>query len=121
MTKVNLAEKFSLFNDHWSPKIIGEANGHYIKLAKVQGGFVWHQHDHEDEIFLVVKGVLTVQFRDRDIYLHEGELLVVPRGVEHRTAAEEETHVVLFEPKSTAHTGNVKSGLTVELEKQVWL
>lgn len=121
MTKVNLAEKFALFNEHWSPKIVGEANGHYIKLAKVQGEFVWHQHDDEDEVFLVVKGVLTIQFRDHEVHLHEGELLVVPRGVEHRTAATEETHVVLIEPKSTAHTGDIQSDMTVELEKQVWI
>jgi mannose-6-phosphate isomerase-like protein (cupin superfamily) len=118
MNKVNLAEKFGLFQETWSPKIVGELNGQHVKLAKLKGGFVWHHHKAEDELFLVVKGCLTIKFRDRDIVLKEGELLVVPRGVEHCPVAEEEAHVLLFEPVSTAHTGNARTERTVdELER----
>ncbi len=118
MEKVNLAEKFSLFNDHWSPKIVGELNGQHVKLAKVQGEFVWHHHDEEDEMFLVVKGQLVIQFRDRDITLNEGEFLVIPRKVEHRPVAAEEVHILLFEPASTLNTGNVEDVKTVaELDR----
>ena len=114
MEKVNLAEKFSLFDDYWSPRIVGELNGQHVKLVKLKGEFIWHHHDVEDELFLVVKGRLTIKFRDKDVTLEEGEFLVVPRGVEHMPVAEEEVHVLLFEPASTLNTGNVRSERTVE-------
>jgi mannose-6-phosphate isomerase-like protein (cupin superfamily) len=114
MEKVNLADKFALFTDHWSPKIIGELNGQQVKLVKFQGPFVWHHHDHEDALFLVVKGRFHMEFQDRQVWLEEGECLVVPRGVEHRPVAEEEAHVLLFEPASTLNTGNVRDERTLE-------
>ena len=118
MNKVNLQEKFSLFSDHWSPKVAGELNGQQVKLAKLSGAFIWHTHDHEDELFLVVKGRLRLEFRDRNILLKEGEFLIVPRGVEHRPVAEEEAHVLFFEPASTLTTGNVQNERTVaQLER----
>lgn len=113
MEKVNLAQKFGLFNDHWSPKIVGELNGQQVKLAKLHGEFVWHHHEDEDELFLVVKGQLTMKLRDGDIVLNEGEFLIVPRGVEHMPVALEEVHVLLFEPKGTLNTGNVEGEMTV--------
>ncbi|MER2057904.1 MAG: cupin domain-containing protein [Niallia sp.] len=106
MEKVNLAEKFSIFNDSWNPKIVGELNESFVKLVKVKDEFVWHQHENEDEMFLVVKGKLLIKFRDRDVWINEGEFLVVPRGVEHMPVAEEEVHVLLLEPKTTINTGN---------------
>lgn len=118
METVNLAQKFSLFQDSWSPKIIGELNDTYIKAVKLKGGFIWHHHEAEDELFLVVKGKLRMRFRDRDLWVGPGEFLIVPRGVEHLPVAEEETHVVLIEPKSTLNTGNVRNERTVaELER----
>jgi mannose-6-phosphate isomerase-like protein (cupin superfamily) len=114
MEKVNLTEKFGLFKEHWSPKIVGELNGQYVKLAKLKGEFVWHHHEAEDELFLVVKGQLTIKFRERDVMLKEGEFLIVPRGIEHKPVAEEEVHVLLFEPKSTVNTGNVRTEKTRE-------
>ena len=114
MDVVNLAQKFGLFSDYWSPKIAGELNDSYIKLVKLKGEFVWHQHDHEDELFLVVKGRLLIKLRDRDLWLNEGELVVIPRGVEHLPVAEEEVHVLLLEPKTTVNTGDVRSERTVE-------
>jgi len=114
MDKVNLADKFDLFQDTWSPKIVAELNGQQIKLAKVQGEFDWHHHETEDELFLVVKGELVIELRDQKITLHPGELFVVPRGVEHRPVAEELTHIVLFEPASTLNTGVVHSERTRE-------
>jgi mannose-6-phosphate isomerase-like protein (cupin superfamily) len=116
--KVNVAQKLSLFDEHWSPKIVGELNGQHVKLVKISGEFVWHHHDEEDELFLVVKGSLVIKLRDRDIRLEEGEFVVIPRGVEHRPVAEEEASVMLFEPASTLNTGNVTGGMTVaELDK----
>jgi mannose-6-phosphate isomerase-like protein (cupin superfamily) len=114
MVKVNLSEKFSLFDEHWSPKIVGELNGQYVKVAKLKGDFVWHHHEAEDELFLVVKGRLVIQLRDQTVTLDEGEFLIVPRGVDHKPVAEEEVHVLLFEPVSTLHTGNVRTDRTVE-------
>lgn len=111
--KVNLADKFNLFKEHWSPKIAGEVNDSYVKLVKVKGEFVRHRHETEDELFLVIKGRLTIKFRDRDIKLEEGEFIVVPRGVEHMPVAEEEAHVLLLEPKSVLNTGNVRNERTV--------
>ena len=107
MDKVNLAEKFSLFHEHWTPKLVGELNGQYVKLAKVQGRFVWHDHESEDELFLVVKGTLHLHFRDRPtVTLQEGELYIVPKGVEHQPYAERECHVLLLEPAGTLNTGD---------------
>ena len=114
MDKVNLAEKLNHFYDYWSPKIVGELNGQHVKLVKLSGEFIWHHHDVEDELFLVVKGRLVIKFRDQDVILEEGEFLIVPRGVEHMPVAEEEVHVLLFEPASTLNTGNVRSEQTVE-------
>ena len=113
MEKVNIRQKLSQFHDHWSPKIVGELNGQQVKLVKFQGEFVWHHHDNEDELFLVVRGRFRMDFRDRQVWLEEGELLIVPRGVEHRPVAPEEVHVLLFEPASTLNTGNVTDELTV--------
>ncbi len=113
MKKVNLNQKFMLFNEFWTPKIVGELNGQYVKLAKAQGEFVWHKHDSEDEFFLVVKGSFTIRLREGDIHLNEGEFYIVPKGIEHQPVAAEEAHVLVFEPKSTKHTGDVKSDLTV--------
>ncbi len=112
MNKVNLAEKFSTFAEHWSPKIVGELNGQHVKLVKFQGPFTWHHHEHEDEMFLVVKGSFIMEFRDKDVVLSEGEFLIVPRGVEHRPNAPEEVEVLLFEPAGTLNTGNVENEFT---------
>jgi len=110
--KVNLADKFSLFQEQWSPRIVGELNDSYVKLAKLQGEFIWHQHEHEDEMFLVVKGKLCIRLRDGDLWLGEGEFVIIPRGVEHCPAAEEEAQVMLLEPKSTLNTGGIRSERT---------
>ncbi|WP_205500782.1 cupin domain-containing protein [Rufibacter psychrotolerans] len=107
MQKVNLAEKLCLFSDHWNPRVVGELNGQHVKLAKFKGEFVWHHHDHEDEMFLVVQGQFTMEFHDRTVTLQEGEFLIVPKGVEHRPVAPEEVSVLLFEPATTRNTGNV--------------
>lgn len=117
--KINLKDKFQLFEDHWNPKIVGELNGQAVKLAKVKGTFVWHDHKEEDELFFIVKGVLKIEFRDRMVELHPGEMLIIPKGLEHRPIAEEEVHLMLFEPMATKHTGEVKSDLTVE--KYDWI
>jgi len=113
MDKVNLADKLARFSDHWSPKVVGELNGQQVKLVKFLGEFVWHHHEHEDELFLVVKGRFRMEFRDRTVQLGEGEFLIVPRGVEHRPVADEEVHVMLFEPATTVNTGNVRNERTV--------
>lgn len=114
MQKVNLKDKLALFSDHWSPKIIGDLNESYIKLAKLKGEFVWHKHDNEDELFFVVKGNLLIKLRDQDIKLKEGEFVIIPKGVEHLPIAEEEVHVMLIEPKTTVKTGDTEGDLTVE-------
>ncbi len=119
MDKVNLADKFSLFQEYWSPKIVGELNDSHVKLAKLKGEFVWHQHENEDELFLVVKGRLLIKLRDRDIWLNEGEFTIIPKGVEHLPIADEEAHVLLLEPKSTLNTGNVQNERTVADLKQI--
>jgi len=111
--KVSLAHKFSLFQDCWSPKIAGELNDSYVKLAKLKGEFVWHHHEAEDELFLVVKGKLLIKLRDQDIWLEEGEFVIIPRGIDHLPIAEEEAHVLLLEPKSTLNTGDVQNERTV--------
>ena len=110
--KVNLEEKFSLFDEHWRPKVVGELNGQEVKLVKLLGPFTWHHHEDEDELFMVVKGRFRMEFRDRNVWLESGEFLVVPRGIEHRPVADEEAHVLLFEPSGTLNTGNVKNELT---------
>jgi mannose-6-phosphate isomerase-like protein (cupin superfamily) len=118
MEKINLAEKFNLVKQYWSPKIIGELNDSYVKAVKLKGEFIWHHHDQEDELFLVVKGSLRIRFRDRDVRLEEGEFLIVPKGVDHLPIAEQEAHIVLLEPKTTLNTGNVTNERTVaELER----
>lgn len=118
LEKVRLAEKFASFHDHWSPKIVGEVNDSYVKLVKFQGEFVWHHHDTEDELFLVVKGRLRMKLRDGELDVGEGEFVIIPRGVEHLPVADEETHVLLLEPKTTVNTGNVRSQRTVtDLER----
>ncbi|HAA33987.1 MAG TPA: cupin domain-containing protein [Firmicutes bacterium] len=114
MDKVNLTQKFSLINDHWSPKIVGELNESYVKVVKLKGEFVWHHHEKEDEMFFVIKGKLIIRFKDRDIKIEEGEFLIIPKGVEHLPVAEEEVCVMLIEPKSTLNTGNIKDERTVE-------
>ncbi len=118
MEKVNIIDKLSLFSDHWNPRVVGKLNGQHIRLAKFQGEFVWHQHNQEDEFFLVIRGWFEMQFRDRVETLNEGEFIIVPRGVEHCPRAENEVHVLLFEPASTLNTGGAESELTVdELEE----
>ena len=118
MNKVNLVQKFSLFQDYWSPKVVGELNDSYVKLVKFKGEFVWHHHETEDELFLVVKGHLLIKLRDRDISLDEGEFVVIPKGAEHLPIADEEAHVLLLEPKTTLNTGNIDNERTVvDLER----
>ncbi len=112
MEKVNLAQKLSLFSDHWSPKIVGELNGQHVKLAKLKGEFVWHKHDLEDELFFVIKGSFKMEYRDRTVVVNENEFLIVPKGVEHRPVAEEEVSIMLFEPATTLNTGDAESDLT---------
>ncbi len=118
MNKVNLVQKFSLFQDYWSPRIVGELNDSYIKLVKFKGEFVWHHHETEDELFLVLKGSLLIKLRDRDISLEEGEFVIIPKDVEHLPIADEEAHVLLLEPKTTLNTGNISNERTVaDLER----
>lgn len=110
--KINLAEKFSQFDDHWNPRILAQINGQDVRIAKVQGTFDWHQHEHEDELFLVIDGLLELRFRDRVEVLSAGEMMVVPKGVEHQPHAQEQCSILLFEPSSTVNTGNVESDRT---------
>lgn len=117
--KVNLAEKFALIGEHFSPRIAGEVNGMHVKLARLKGEFVWHRHDHEDEMFLVVKGSLLMQLRTGDVRVNEGEFIIIPRGVEHNPRADEECHVLLFEPAGTLNTGNVRNQRTVEAPARI--
>lgn len=116
INKIELAEKFRLIDKYWSPKIAGELNGQYVKLAKFKGEFVWHQHDNEDELFLVVKGVLKIKLPDQELTLREGDFVVIPKGVQHLPIAEEEVQVLMFEPKSTINTGEVTNELTTDCE-----
>jgi mannose-6-phosphate isomerase-like protein (cupin superfamily) len=117
MRTVNLAQKLSLFSDHFSPKIVGEINDLHVKLTKMKGEFVWHHHDNEDEMFLVIKGTLRMQIREngaeREELIRPGEFIIIPHGVEHLPSAEEEVHMMLLEPKTTLNTGNVKNERTV--------
>jgi mannose-6-phosphate isomerase-like protein (cupin superfamily) len=114
MNKVNIAEKLTLFSDYWRPRIVGELNGQQVKLAKLKGAFAWHHHENEDELFLVIKGALLMRLRGEEVVINEGEFFIVPKGVEHQPVAEEEAHVLLFEPAATLNTGNVRNERTVE-------
>ena len=116
MEKVNLAQKFSLFQDHWSPKIVGELNDFHVKLVKVQGEFVWHHHETEDELFLVVQGRLLMRLRDGDLWLEPGEFVIIPHGVEHLPVAAEEVHLLLMEPKTTVNTGTEENARTAQAQ-----
>lgn len=116
--KVNISEKLALFSEHWSPKVVGELNGQHVKLVKLLGEFVWHHHEHEDEMFLVVEGRFRMEFRDREEWISAGEFVIVPRGVEHRPVADTEVSVMLFEPTATLNTGSAGGALTVaELDR----
>jgi mannose-6-phosphate isomerase-like protein (cupin superfamily) len=119
MDKVNLSEKFNLFRDHWNPRIVGEVNDCYLKVVKFKGDFVWHHHDQEDEMFMVINGSFVMKLEDRDVELNEGEFIVIPRGVEHMPVADEEVEVLLIEPKTTLNTGNLKNERTVEVLQQI--
>ena len=119
MKKININQKFNLFNDHWNPKIVAELNGQNVKLAKVKGEFVWHNHEDQDELFFVYKGTLIIEFRDKEVKLKEGDMIVVPKGVDHKPKAKDEVWLILFEPNSILHTGNVKSKLTVKKYKKI--
>ncbi|MBB71147.1 MAG: mannose-6-phosphate isomerase [Legionellales bacterium] len=113
MDKININDKFNLFSDHWTPKIVADLNDSHIKLAKFKGEFVWHKHDNEDELFMVIKGDLTIKFRDKEVQVSPGEFIVIPKGIEHLPIAKDEVHVILIEPKSTLNTGDTDSDLTV--------
>lgn len=119
MKKVNLDDKFALFSDYWSPRIVGELNGQQVKLVKVKGEFVWHHHTDEDELFLIVRGALAIHLRDRIVHLEEGEFFIVPKGVEHKPVAENEAQVLLLEPVTTLNTGNVRSDRTVTAPERI--
>jgi quercetin dioxygenase-like cupin family protein len=121
LSKINISQKFGLFSDEWTPKILAESNGQLVKIAKGTGELVWHTHDNEDELFIVFKGQLTLQLRNGDIVLNAGDMYVVPKGVEHCPKAEPDTHFMMVEPSSTAHTGQLQSEVTVSLEKQEWI
>jgi mannose-6-phosphate isomerase-like protein (cupin superfamily) len=112
MQKVNIKDKLNLFNEYWSPKIVGDLNDSHVKLAKLKGEFIWHKHDNEDELFFIIKGTLLIKFRDQDITLQEGEFLIIPKGIEHQPIAKEEVHIMLIEPKTTLNTGDVISDFT---------
>ena len=112
MEKVNLNQKLSLFSENWNPKIVGELNGQHVKLAKLKGEFVWHKHEHEDELFFVAKGILKMELWDKTITINENEFLIVPKGVEHKPVADEEVHIMLFEPATTLNTGDAGGNLT---------
>ena len=114
MHKVNLADKFSLIDDLWSPRLAGELNNQAVKIARIKGQFIWHTHENEDEFFLVVKGSMTIKLREGDIHLKEGEFFIVPRGVEHKPIAENEAHILMFEPIGTLNTGNIRSDQSVD-------
>jgi mannose-6-phosphate isomerase-like protein (cupin superfamily) len=114
MGAINIQEKLNLFSDHWSPKKVGELNGQQILLAKLKGEFIWHTHENEDEFFMVISGSLDIELKDKTITLHKGEFFIVPKGVEHKPIAKEEVHVLLFEPLSIKHTGDVMADITVE-------
>ncbi len=119
MEKININEKLSTFSEYWSPKIVGDINESYVKLAKLKGEFLWHMHENEDEMFMVIKGRLLIKLRSEDIILNEGEFFIIPKGIEHMPIAENEVHVMLLEPKTTLNTGNVKNERTVEILEKI--
>lgn len=119
METIDIKEKFSQFSDFWSPKIVGELNGQLVKLAKLKGAFVWHHHENEDELFMVIKGSLTIKLRDKDVQIAEGQFFIIPRGVEHLPVADEECHVLLFEPDTVLNTGNVVNERTVQAIEKI--
>ena len=119
MEKINVSEKLSLFDDYWNPRVAGELNGQQVKLVKFKGPFTWHHHDHEDELFYVVKGSFNMEFQDKTITINEGEFIIVPKGIEHRPNAKEEVHILLFEPASTLNTGNVENEFTKKDLKKI--
>ena len=119
MEKVNIAEKLALFNDYCNPRVIGELNGQQVKAVKLKGEFVWHSHEHEDELFLVIKGKFNMELRDKVVEMNEGEFFIVPRGVEHKPVAADEVHILLFEPASTLNTGDVQNELTREVLEKI--
>ena len=119
MSVINIQEKFNLFSDFWSPKKVGELNGQQILLAKLKGEFVFHKHDDEDELFMIIKGSLDIELRDKTITLNEGEFYIVPKGVEHKPIAKEEVHLLLFEPLDIKHTGNVIANITLETYESI--
>ena len=119
MDKVNLAEKFALFSEHWKPKIVGEVDDYHVKIAKLQGEFVWHKHDEDDELFMVIDGSLTIKLRDRDVALAAGEFFVVPKGVEHKPVADQECKLLMFERQSVVNTGDVENELTVAAPERI--
>ncbi|MBU2709208.1 cupin domain-containing protein [Zooshikella marina] len=121
MSKINISEKFGLFSEEWTPKIIAQTNGQLVKIAKGSGELVWHQHENEDELFIVFKGHLTLQLRDQIIELSPGEMYIVPKGVEHCPSATPDTHFMMIEPASTKHTGKLESDITVSTEDQEWI
>lgn len=119
MESINVREKLNLIDDHWNPRIIGELNGQQVKVAKIEGEFVWHNHKNEDELFYIIKGKLIIEFRDKKVELNEGEMIIVPKGVDHKPIAEQEVWIMLFEPKNIKHTGNVEHKLTVKKFKKI--
>ena len=119
--KINLKDKYSKFNKHWSPRIIAEMNNYHFKLAKIKGEFVWHDHKNTDETFIVIEGNMTIKFRDNEVKLSKGEMYVVPKGVEHCPKAQPDTHFMMIEPSSTAHTGEIQSKRTVSAAEQEWI
>lgn len=119
MEAVNISKKFAAFSDYWNPKIVGELNGQHVRVVKLHGEFVWHHHDFEDELFLVVKGRLLMKFRDREVWVNEGEFIIIPKGVEHLPVAEEEVHVILLEPATTLNTGNLENQRTVKHPERI--
>lgn len=121
MNKINIDEKFKLFTEEWTPKVIAESNGQLVKIAKGSGELVWHKHDNEDELFIVFKGQLTLQLRAGNVILNAGEMYVVPKGVEHCPKAQPDTHFMMIEPSSTAHTGEITSKVTVSSDEQTWI
>ena len=114
MDKINIYDKLNLFNEYWSPKILGEVNESYVKVAKLKGEFLWHIHENEDEMFYILKGLLIIRFRDKDVILNEGEFIIIPKGIEHMPVAKEEVYVMLIEAKTTLNTGDVRNERTVE-------
>ena len=119
MESINVREKLNLIDDHWNPRIIGELNGQQVKVAKIEGEFVWHNHKNEDELFYIIKGKLIIDIRDKEVELNEGEMIIVPKGVDHKPIAEQEVWIMLFEPKNIKHTGNVEHKLTVKKFKKI--